>query len=51
MLLGPRQQWLFKKFGIVTLFTSIEAQAIVFVTGPLVNAPLIGMLIAGEISI
>ncbi len=39
MLLSPRRKWLFHQCGIVVLFTSIEAQALAFVVGPMVNAP------------
>jgi phosphatidylglycerophosphate synthase len=51
MMLTPRQRWLFEKFGIVTLFTSIEGQAIVFVVGPVFNAPLTGILVSAAVSI
>jgi phosphatidylglycerophosphate synthase len=51
MEVGSRQSWLFRHFAIVTLWTSIEAQAIVFVIGPVANAPLTGMLIAAILSI
>lgn len=50
MLLTPRQQWLFQHFGIVTLFTSIEAQAIAFVVGPIFQVPMIGFFVAGGLS-
>jgi phosphatidylglycerophosphate synthase len=50
MLLTPRQQWLFQHFGIVTLFTSIEAQAIAFVVGPICQRPMLGFLAAGVLS-
>ncbi|EPZ43526.1 CDP-alcohol phosphatidyltransferase family protein [Alicyclobacillus acidoterrestris] len=51
MLLTPRQQWLFRHFGIVILFTSIEAQAIAFVVGPICQLPMLGFLVAGSLSI
>ncbi|WAH36013.1 CDP-alcohol phosphatidyltransferase family protein [Alicyclobacillus dauci] len=51
MLLTPRQTWLFQHFGIVTLFTSIEAQAIAFVVGPICQLPMLGFLVAGCLSI
>jgi phosphatidylglycerophosphate synthase len=51
MEIGSRQNWLFHHFAIVTLWTSIEAQAIVFVIGPVFNAPLTGMLVAAILSI
>ncbi|GMA62478.1 CDP-alcohol phosphatidyltransferase family protein [Alicyclobacillus fastidiosus] len=50
MLLTPRQQWLFRNFGIVILFTSIEAQAIAFVVGPICQVPMLGFLVAGSLS-
>lgn len=51
MMLMPRQRWLFEKFGIVTFYTSIEAQAVVFVIGPVFGLPLIGMAAAAVLSI
>jgi len=51
MLLTPRQQTLFRHFGIVTLFTSIEAQALAFVVGPICQVPMLGFFVAGVLSI
>jgi phosphatidylglycerophosphate synthase len=51
MLLSPRQKWLFHHFGIVVLFTSIEAQALAFVVGPMFNAPLVGIALAAVLSL
>jgi hypothetical protein len=51
MLLTERQRRLFHRFGIVTLFTSIEAQAIAFVVGPLLGHPLVGVTVAGVLAL
>ncbi|GMA51652.1 hypothetical protein GCM10025857_30090 [Alicyclobacillus contaminans] len=51
MPVSPRQKWLFEHFGVVVLFTSIEAQALAFVVGPLLNAPLMGIALAATLSI
>ncbi|GGJ09941.1 hypothetical protein GCM10010885_18870 [Alicyclobacillus cellulosilyticus] len=51
MLLTSRQAWLFRHFGIVILFTSIEAQALTFVVGPVTGHPLTFILISALLSI
>jgi phosphatidylglycerophosphate synthase len=51
MLLTVRQKWLFEHFGIVILFTSIEAQTISFVVGPILGFPLFFVLVAAVMSI
>ncbi|MCL6548083.1 MAG: CDP-alcohol phosphatidyltransferase family protein [Alicyclobacillus sp.] len=51
MPLTARQRWLFQHFGIVILFTSIEAQAISFVIGPVLGYPLQAVTVAAGLSI
>lgn len=51
MMLAPRQRWMFEKFGIVVLFTSIEAQSLAFIIGPILRLPLQFIFLAGALSI
>lgn len=51
MMLSGRQKWMFEKFGIVVIFTSIEAQSLAFIVGPLVGLPLHGIMVAAILSI
>lgn len=51
MMLAPRQRWMFENLGIVVLFTSIEAQSLAFIVGPLLKLPLQFIFLAGVLSI